>query len=165
MSDLVAIAYDDLDSARRALDTLQRLHKEHVVEIEDAVLVEQREDGGIKLHQSHHVALTGAASGAFWGALIGLVFMMPLLGMVIGGTAGAASGAMTDYGIDDDFMRELGRRMRPGSAAVFVLLHKTTVDKLIPALRGHGGHVLQTSLSDEVEQRLRDATGGRYAAA
>lgn len=160
MSDLIAIAYDDLDAAESAMSTIDRLRKEHVVELEDAVLVEQREDGGIKLHQTHPMALTGAAGGALWGGLIGLIFMVPLLGMLIGGAAGAAGGAMTDYGIDDDFMREIGERIRPGGAAVFVLLHKTTVDKLIPALSEHGGHVLQTSLSDEVEQRLREATSG-----
>lgn len=157
MSDLIAIAYDDVDTSRDVMQTLERLGKEHVVELEDAVIVERRDDGKIKLHQSRPMVSMGAASGVLWGGLIGLIFMVPLLGAAIGGAAGAAGGAMTDYGIDDSFMRELGERLQPGTAAIFLLASKSTPDKLFPEVARYGGHVLQTSLSNEAEQHLREA--------
>jgi len=49
---------------------------------------------------------TGAVSGGFWGTLIGLIFLNPLLGMAAGATAGAISGALTDVGINDQFMKD-----------------------------------------------------------
>ncbi len=42
---------------------------------------------------------------------------------------------------------------------VFLLIRKSTPDKLLPRIEHFGGHVIQTSLSDEDEQRLRTALG------
>lgn len=164
MSDLIAIAYDDLEQAREVSRTIGELQRSHVVELADSVIVERRESGKIKLHQSLPMATMGAAHGVLWGGLIGLIFMVPLLGAAIGGAAGAAGGALTDYGIEDDFMREVGERLQPGTAAVFLLVAKSTPDKLLPELAGFGGHVIQTSLSDEAEQHLREATEARAEA-
>lgn len=163
MSDLIAIAYEDLDHATQVSRTIGELQKSHVVELVDSVIVERRDNGKIKLHQSRPLATMGAASGALWGGLIGLLFMVPLLGVAIGGAAGAAGGALSDYGIEDDFMREIGERLQPGNAALFLLVAKSTPDKLIPKLAQHGGHVMQTSLSDEAEEHLREATEARSA--
>ena len=86
MANLVAIAYDDVDQAQQVTETLGQLMKEHSIELEDAVIVEHRSDGKIKLHQPSMAGL-GAASGALWGGLIGLIFFMPLLGAAIGAAA------------------------------------------------------------------------------
>ena len=50
-----------------------------------------------------------------------MIFFVPLFGMAMGAAAGAAGGAMADYGIDNDFMKELGDKLPEGGAAVFVL--------------------------------------------
>ncbi|MFI6521042.1 DUF1269 domain-containing protein [Spirillospora sp. NPDC050679] len=157
MSDLIAIAYDDLATAQQARDKLVQLQKEHVVELSDLVVVERKDDGRIKLHQANSLIAGGALGGAAWGGLIGLIFFMPLLGMAIGGATGAAVGAATDTGVDDDFMRRLGEGLRPGAAAVFVLVDKRNPDKVVPEMAQFGGQIIQTSLSNEDEQRLREA--------
>ena len=156
MSDLVAIAYPDLDTARSVLDQLRRAQTEHLVELEDAVIVERRSDGKIKLHQSVSTAGAGAAGGALWGGVIGLLFLAPLLGAAIGAATGGAMGAATDVGVDDNFMRELGAKLEPGSAAVFVLVRRVTADKVLERIE-HRGEVLTTSLSAHAEERLREA--------
>jgi len=51
MSNLVAIAYDDVDQAQHVTQTLGELMKEHSIELEDAVIVEHQANGKIKLHQ------------------------------------------------------------------------------------------------------------------
>ncbi|MGF1430008.1 DUF1269 domain-containing protein [Kitasatospora sp. LaBMicrA B282] len=86
---------------------------------------------------------------------IGLLFFMPLLGAAVGGATGAAMGASTDLGVDDGFMREVGRHLQPGSAAVFLLVRKATADKVVPALARFGGRIIQTSLPHEAEAELR----------
>jgi uncharacterized membrane protein len=80
-----------------------------------------------------------------------------LLGLAVGAAAGAVSGALTDVGIDDKFMRDLAADMQPGSSALFVLVRKSTPDKVLEEIQGTGGHVLQTSLSHEDETKLQAA--------
>ena len=137
MANLVAIAYDDVDQAQQVTETLGHLMKEHSIELEDVVIVEHRAGGKIKLHQPSTAGI-GAAGGALWGGLIGLIFFMPLFGMAIG----AASGA-----------------------AVFVLVREATADKVVPELAKFGGHVIQSSLSNEQEAALQEALDRRGAAA
>jgi uncharacterized membrane protein len=157
VSDLFAIAYDNLKTANQVRDKIFELQKERVIELEDAVVVERKKDGKIKLHQSRHVVGGAATGGALWGGLIGLIFLMPLLGMAIGGAAGAAAGAAADFGVDDSFMRELSEYMPPGSAALFLLVSKSTPDKVIPEVAQYGGRLIRTSLSSEQEAHLREA--------
>jgi uncharacterized membrane protein len=164
VANLVAIAYDDLGQAKQVMGTMDRLVKEHSLELEDAVIVERKQDGKLKLHQPS-LAGAGAASGALWGGLIGLIFLMPLFGMAIGGAAGAAGGAMADYGIDDDFMKELGEKLPEGGAAIFVLVREATRDKVVPEISKYGGEVIQSSLSNEQEAALQEALDRRGAAA
>jgi uncharacterized membrane protein len=164
MANLVAIAYDDLDTANQVTEKLGELMKEHTLELEDVVIVEHRPDGNIKLHQPSMAGI-GAAGGALWGGLIGLIFFMPLFGAAIGAASGAAAGALTDRGIDDKFMKELGDQLPQGGAAVFVLVREATADKVVPEVAKFGGHVIQTSLSNEQEASLQEALDRRGAPA
>jgi len=164
MANLVAIAYDDLGQAKQVMGTIDELVKEHSLTLEDAVIVEHRPGGKMKLHQPS-LAGTGAAGGALWGGLIGLIFLMPLFGMAIGAATGAAAGAGSDYGIDDEFMKELGNKLPEGGAAVFVLVRESTRDKVIPEISKYGGHVIQSSLSNDQEAALQEALDRRGAAA
>ena len=91
-----------------------------------------------------------------WGALIGLIFFMPLFGIALGAAGGAAGGAMSDHGVDDQFMMNLGEQLSPGKAALIVLISKVSVDKILPHVE-IPGEVIQTSLSDESEAALQEA--------
>jgi uncharacterized membrane protein len=165
MSNLVAIAYPDRATAEDVMGALGRLQTEHAIELEDAVVVTREQDGKVKLHQSNKLAAAGAAGGALWGGLIGLIFFVPLLGMAVGAATGAATGALTDVGVDDNFMKDLGASLQPGGAAVIVLVHRSTPDKVLPEIAKFGGDVIQTSLDNEAEQRLRHILESRDAAA
>jgi uncharacterized membrane protein len=167
MADLVCVAFNDPTTADRALTELTALQKEYLIELKDACVVVHSPDGEVHLHQAVPLvkrgALVGGSSGAMWGTLIGLLFLNPLAGMAIGAGVGAASGALagklSDYGIPDDFIRELGGRIKPNSSALFLLVQKVTADKVLPRMAEFKGQVLKTSLSDEREQRLREALG------
>jgi uncharacterized membrane protein len=54
-------------------------------------------------------------------------------------------------------MKELGRRLEPGGAALFVLVRSSTPDKVLPRISQYGGEVLHSSLSHEAEQTIQDA--------
>ncbi|WP_033219075.1 DUF1269 domain-containing protein [Kitasatospora phosalacinea] len=164
MSNLFAIAYPDVATAQKVRDELIGLQKQKLIDLEDIVVAEHREDGRIKLHQAVSNAGMGAASGALWGGVIGLLFFMPFLGAAVGGATGAAVGSSTDTGVDDDFMRRLGEKLEPGNAAVFALVRSATQDKVIPAVARFGGELIQTSLSHEEEEHLREIAKAAYPA-
>ncbi|RLA95311.1 MAG: hypothetical protein DRG83_18760, partial [Deltaproteobacteria bacterium] len=116
--------------------------------------------GKVKLHQAINLTAAGAVSGGFWGALIGILFMNPLLGAAVGAGAGAVSGKLSDIGISDKFMKELADTFKPGSSALFVLVRKSTPDKVVERLKGFGGKVLKTSLTKDKEEELQKVLSG-----
>jgi uncharacterized membrane protein len=163
MSNLIAVAYPDVNTARRVAGELAQLTKEKSIVLDDMVVVERRPDGKVKLHQASTTA-AGAAGGALWGGLIGLIFLVPLLGMAVGAASGAAAGALTDAGVDDKFMKTLGERLQEGGAALVVLVRQSTPDKVLPRISQYGGEVIQSSLDNEAEAQLDAALAGRGAA-
>ncbi len=165
MSELVAVSYPDVYRAGEVCAALQRLQKDFLIDMEDAAYITREQDGKIKLHQTQPVVgLTtgiGVSRGTIWGGLIGLLFMQPLLGMAAGAMLGAASGAiagrMADYGIPDQFMKDLAGKLHPGTSMLFVLFRKATWEKVLPHISQYGGTVMHSSLTPEAEARLQSA--------
>jgi uncharacterized membrane protein len=159
MSTLVVVGYDDAYKAEEIRLKLQKLQKDYLIDMEDAVVAVKDDKGKVKLHQAVNLTAAGAVTGGFWGSLIGLIFLNPLLGLAAGAAAGALSGALTDVGIDDNFMKDLAASMKPGSSVLFVLVRKVTPDRVVEELKGTGGKILKTSLTHEDEAKLQAALG------
>src|SRR5688572_720200 len=144
MGNLVAIAYPDTATAERVRSELVQAMKEHLIQLEDAVVVEHRADGKMKLHQATSTAGVGAAGGALWGGLIGLLILALLFAMAIGAATGAAAGKFAAVGVNDDFMKNLGAKLPAGSAALILLGRSDPPDRVIERMRQYGGEVIQT---------------------
>jgi uncharacterized membrane protein len=165
MSELVVVSYKGEDTADQVLNKLRELQKEYLVDLEDAVVVIRDKKGKVRLKQSVPLVRVGAASGLAWGGLFGLLvgifFMNPLLGWLTGAAAGAGagalSGALSDYGINDDFIKSVGKTLEQGSSALFILVRRVNLEKVLPELKPFGGTILKTSLTTEQEQRLKKA--------
>lgn len=155
MANLVAIAYPDEHRAAEVMSTLKRLQSEYLIDLEDSCYVTKDANDKIKLHQAVNLTASGAATGALWGTLIGLLFLFPLGGMIAGAAGGALSGKLSDYGIDDNFMKSLSGEMKPGSSAIFMLVRRATMDKVGPELAKFGGTLMHTSLSKEAEAKYQ----------
>ena len=84
--------------------------------------------------------------------------------MAVGAAAGGAAGALTDVGVDDNFMKNLGAQLQSGGAAIVVLVRQSTPDKVLPRVSQYGGEVIQSSLDNETEARLEAALAGQTAA-
>ena len=157
MSELIVIGYDNPFEAEEVRLKLIKMQQDYLIDLEDAVVAVKNAEGKVKLNQAYQLTAAGAISGGFWGALIGLLFLNPLLGAVVGTSAGAISWALTDVGINDDFMKELAATLKPGSSALFVLVRKATPDKALDELQGTGGKIVKTSLSHDDETKLQFA--------
>ena len=156
MSNLVVIGFDDEHTAFEMRAALVKLQKEYLIEMEDVVVVTKDDQGKVNLHQAVNLTAAGAVGGSFWGMLIGMIFLNPLLGAAVGAGAGALSGKLSDIGIDDTFIKELGETITPGTSALFVLVRKSTPDKVLEELKGFKGKVLKTSLTADKEEALRE---------
>jgi len=157
MSDLVVIVYPSQEKAEEVRKRLFELQKEYIIKLVDAVIATRSTNGEIQLHQIVNTTASGAVYGSFWGLLIGVLFLNPLLGAALGAAGGALGGALTDFGINDQFMKQLADSIHLGDAALFVLIKEMTADKVLEQIKDYGGVVLKTSLTDANEQALRDA--------
>jgi uncharacterized membrane protein len=157
MATLVVIDYESEVKAEEVRLALLKMQKEYLIDLADAVVVVRDAKGKVKLRQLYDLTAAGAASGGFWGALVGLIFLNPLFGFAIGAAAGAISGALKDVGIDDQFMKNLGETLKPGTAALFILIRHMTPDKVVEELKHFGGTLIKTNLSHEKDEKLREA--------
>lgn len=157
MSSLVVVGFPTADEAEQVRRDLVDIQREQLISLEDAVVVERDANGQVHLRQALNLTTAGALGGGFWGSLVGLLFLNPLLGAAVGAGIGAASGSLSDLGINDGFMREVGETLPEGTAALFVLLRDSTPDRVIERLRAHAPHakLLRTNLSHTDEERLR----------
>ena len=165
MSDLVVLGFDGVGAADDVLTKLRALQKEHLIDLEDACIVVRDDKGKVHVKQAINLTAIGAASGMTTGMLVGaiagLLFLNPLAGMAMGGIAGAGfgalSGSLSDYGINDEFIKDLGDTLSNETSALFVLIKSSTADKVIPEIESFHPKVLKTSLSNEQEEKLKAA--------
>jgi len=165
MSDLIVLSFNGADTADEVLTKLRGMQKEHLIDLEDACVVVRDAKG--KIHEKQAVNLTaiGAMSGASWGivfgTLVGVLLLNPLAGLAVGGLTGAGMGALSgslqDHGIDDEFIKKLGETITEDSSALFVLVRRSTPDKVLPEIEPFNPTVLRTSLSNEQEEKLKAA--------
>jgi uncharacterized membrane protein len=162
---MVVLAFDSETGASEARDKLFELQKQELITLEDAAVVVRKQDGKTKVKQAHSLVGTGALGGAFWGLLIGLIFLAPLFGMAVGALAGALGGKYTDIGIDNDFIKEVGDTVEPGESALFLLVTQVQTERVLEELSEFDPTVLQTNLSAEDEDKLREAFAAEEVAA
>ena len=163
MSDLIVVGFKDEFKADEVMSELRRLQSEYLLDLEDAAVVVRNQEGKVKIKQAQELVAAGAVSGSYWGVLLSVLFFNPIFALV-GAAAGALSGALTDIGIDDNFMRDLGSTIEPGTSAIFVLIRKSTPDRVLADLSKFEGKVLRTSLSKEDEAKLQAALNGNTQA-
>lgn len=164
MAELIVIGYNNPEQASAARTELLGLSREYLVEVGDAVVATVGDDGKVKLDQMVNLWTIGAAGGSFWGLLAGFLFFMPLLGVATGAAAGAVAGALSDYGINDNFMRDVAGVLQPGHAALFIMADRVSSERVLERIARHGGRVLRTNLDRSKEEKLRAAFGEAAAA-
>ncbi len=156
MSDLIVFTFKTETGASEMRRVLVEMQKEHLITLEDAAVVVRKHDGKVKIKQAVSLVGAGALGGSFWGLMIGLLFWAPWLGLAIGAVAGAIAGGLTDMGVDDKFIRDVGQSIEPGNSALFLLTSETTEDTAMERLRRFNAEIYQTSLSKDAEAKLRE---------
>jgi uncharacterized membrane protein len=111
MATLTVWRFDSPYGARNALDLVERLRKEALLQLDDAAIVTRPDDRKKpKTEQLRSMAGMGALTGSFWGLLFGLLFFVPLLGMAVGAAFGALGGSLADVGIATSLFERSGMK-------------------------------------------------------
>jgi uncharacterized membrane protein len=158
MGNLFVIGFDEPNQAEEVHFKLQKLQSEGLVDLADVAVAVKDETGKAKLHHADNLWAEGTALQGFCGSLANLISL--------NATVGAASGALADLGITDRFIKELATVLLPSRSALFVLTRRPTSDKdqVLEELKGLGGKIFTTSLSQEDEARLQAALNAKKSA-
>jgi uncharacterized membrane protein len=158
MATLTVLKFDTPQGAAGMLDKIKSLQKQQLIKVQDAAIVTWSEGKkGPKTQQLVNLAGIGALDGAFWGMLFGLIFFVPWFGMAVGAAFGALGGKMRDYGIDDDFIKNLREKVTEGTSALFLLTSDAVMDKVTEELKGQKFELIASNLTKEQEDELMAA--------
>ncbi len=158
MATVTVLKFSTPEGAQNALALVQRLKKKHLIKLLDAAIVSwPTGESGPTTRQLVNLVRTGALTGMFWGMLFGLIFVTPLFGMVLGSAVGALGGTFHDYGIDDDFIRQVRGAVTAGTSALFLMTSDAVMDRVVEGMKGVKFEVIATNLSADQERKLREA--------
>ncbi len=158
MSSLVVLGLKDEAAADALNEKIGTLHDQGALRVDDMVKVTVDENGKRKVHQTFSAARGGAIVGSMLGATVGLLFLAPFAGAAVGAAGGAAVGKLTgDYGIDDDFIKQTSEQLKPGTAALFMMVTGSDPEAIEAELRGTDATIITTTLDEEAQARLKAA--------
>ena len=158
MSALTVWKFESTDGAQDALDVLADLQRQQLIHVLDAAVVSW--EVGKKKPRTRELRDTrkaGALGGGFWGLLFGLIFFIPILGLAIGAATGALIGSMADVGISDDFIRDVRKKVTPGTSALFLLSSDAVMDRVTARFSSTDAELISTNLTADQEAKLREA--------
>ena len=148
---LWAIGYDDSARAEEARDEITRLAgpQQYLLLFDTAILV-RHPDGSYTLNRQPLPATSTILTGGTLGFLAGLLLAAPITGAAIGAILGGATSAVAKtMGIEDEFIHEVEKMMKPDTSALLVLDEDGDMEVILHAIRGLGGIVLKTNVDVE----------------
>jgi uncharacterized membrane protein len=158
MATLTVFKFATPDGAEQMLDTVKSLQNQELIKLHDAAIVTWPQGRkSPKTKQLANLAGIGALDGAFWGMLFGLIFFVPFFGLAVGAAFGALGGALSDYGIDDAFIKKTREKVTEGTSALFLMTSDAVQDKVIAQLKGREFELIASNLTGEQEEQLRAA--------
>jgi uncharacterized membrane protein len=135
MTALTAWRYDTPFGAEAAAVRLKRLEERKVLTVHDAITIAwmPRAQEPVIGHLKHPTAAS-TGKGSVLGALVGMLVLAPVAGAALGAGVASVSARLRKSGIDEEFVRELGAQLTPGSSALLVLSSDGDLDEVRPAM-------------------------------
>jgi uncharacterized membrane protein len=163
MATLTVFKFDTADGAEKSVTLCQDLEKRLLVKIIDGAIVTWPE--GSSKPKTKQMYPLGAMDQTFWGELFGLIFFVPIFGpvarKVMEVAMGPIGGIFADYGINNDFIKEVRQKVKEGTSAAFLLTESAATDKVAEEFKKKlpKYEILATNLSREQEEKLRASFG------
>lgn len=145
------------DNAIDALKEIKARAKEAGVELKDAVIAFKASDGRVKIKQTKDLTVgKGAGRGGLLGLVVGLIFGGPLVGALLGLGIGAIVGRR-DHGLDDDFIRGLGKSLKPGDSVLLLLIDQELKPEGVAYLESFNAELHITNFDAQAEEAVSRA--------
>ena len=144
--------------ALAALKEIEKKAEDADLALLDAVIAFRTKDGRVKIEQTKDMtAGKGAGRGGLLGLLVGLIFGGPLLGALFGLGLGALLGGRVDHGLDDEFIRDVGKSLRAGNSALLLLIDRDLKEEGMAYLKSFNARLFVTGMSQETEEAVTKA--------
>jgi uncharacterized membrane protein len=158
---IVGMSFDKETRADEVLLNLAHLQQEKQITLSDAVVLRKDHNGKAHIRQTVDPSpKTGALSGSMWGLLIGTLFAGPI-GFIVGAAAGAGGGALAakliDVGLNDDWAKQVGEWLDPGTSALLILVADDVHPVVLRELERFEGTVIYCTFPDAVRHELERA--------
>lgn len=163
MDHIIGVSFAKTTRAEEVLLALVHLQQEGEIAMSDAVVVIKDDDGRVRIHQTiDPTPGRSALTGSIWGMLVGLLFGGPVF--LAAAAAGAGGGALLakliDLGLDDEWVKDVGRWLDPGTSALLVLVAADVRPAVLAELGRYEGQVLYCTFPGAVREELERALGG-----
>jgi uncharacterized membrane protein len=174
-SKLVAIMFEGESTADRMLDVLRDLESRNALKLKDAVVLSRGPIGetifvgaagtgasmqnttrvapDVEVKQTEDKRGRSVLKAGGVGLIVGTLLGGPVGGLLVGGLIGG----LRDKGIDNKFVEQIKAGIKPDSSAVLLLVESGDADQVMEAIRPLKGTVLHTTLTEEMDKKLRDA--------
>lgn len=177
MSELLAIVFKDQYRASEVLNDLQRREWDWVGDLDKAVVVRQIDQDKFKVLFSFDPTTEEEERWArLWGSLLSLVLFHSMSDGIVDTARSLADACGTQTSgetasrkvlpdvkwwrdilrLSDQFVRDVGAMIQPGDSALFTLLDTGKGGIVFQQLRNYGGTVVNTTLSPEQDQSLKN---------
>ena len=135
MTALTVWRYDTPFGAEAAAVRLKRLEERKVLTVHDAITIAWMPQAPKPVigHLKHPTAAS-AGKRSVLGGLVGMLVLAPVAGAALGAGVASVSARLRKSGIDEEFVRELGEQLTPGSSALLVLSSDGDLDEVRPAM-------------------------------
>lgn len=157
---IIGVSFDKVTRADEVLLALVHLQQEGEIALSDAVVV-AKDDAG-KVHVRQTVDPTpgrSALTGTIWGMLVGMLFGGPvfLAAAAVGAGGGALMAKLIDLGLDDNWVKDVGKWLDPGTSALLILVAADVRPAVLAELGRYEGDVLYCTFPDAVRDELERA--------
>ena len=164
---LWAIGYDDAVQTERTRAQVTALAGagQHLLLLDVAILT-RAADGSYTLDREPFPLTSNVLAGGRLRFLAGLALAAPMTGAAIGALLGTAASTVANaVGMEDAFIQDVERLMKPGTSAVLVLDDQGDLEVILHAIRGLGGKVLKTNVDLERAKLIQTTLSAGPAAA
>lgn len=152
----LVVSFPEENKAQEVLETLKQLNAAHDVALSSAAIIRRDPSGKVTLHETRDFSSKqGAVAGALAGGLIGMLRGNALAGAALGAAAGFGASKVVDLGLPDDFLKQVGEQLTPGSSALVAIVTFENVARAMQVLDQYAGaKILHHALPADVAQQL-----------
>lgn len=169
--DLIVVGFPGRYRAAQVLAEL-RQSAVHLFDLDEAITVSWENQRNFIVQQSINLSREeGARWARLWGALIKATLFQPFTERLSNAASKVANCERTEkpiataaltrdwwvseVGIPDDFVRDVGALVQPGESAIITLAEEFEPQLAVKVLRDSGGSLIYTSLSGEQVDKVK----------